>query len=217
MNQTHIAISIVLGSLLISAAVLLKEYPSTTVVAGTPAVLSGDPSRADNQHIYGNEKADITIVEFSDYECPFCARLHPTLKRIVDESGGDIKWEYRHLPLQNHANAFDAAVASECIAQELGDEAFWSFSETLFSSIGTHNGAFYAAEAQNMGIDSESYVSCINNQEIKDIVTEDLRVAQSLGGRGTPFSVIVDSDGGLKPVSGALPYEHWMNALNSIE
>lgn len=220
MNNTHIAISIVLGSLLISGSILAKDYSSSnvTTVADTKVeVLSGDPTRETNQHIYGDENAEITIVEFSDFECPFCARLHPTLKRIVDESDGGINWEYRHLPLQNHRNAFNAAVASECIARELGSDAFWSFTDTLFANIGRHNDEFYADQAKNLGFDSGKFNTCINDQGVKDVVSEDLRVAESLGGRGTPFSVIVSSDGTLKPISGALPYEHWIQALSTIE
>jgi len=217
MNHTHIAISIILGSLLISTAILFKDYPSGSAVVKADVELKGDPSRSSEQHIYGDKDAKITIVEFSDFECPFCSRVHPTLKRIVDESEGEIKWEYRHLPLQNHRNAFDAAVASECIARDLGNDAFWSFTENLFTNIGDHDATYYAAEAQKMGVEPEKYVTCINNQEVKDIVNEDMRVANSFGGRGTPFSVIVDGKGNIKPVSGALPYEHWMNALSTFK
>lgn len=54
---------------------------------------------ASDRNLYGSPRADITIVEFSDVECPFCARVHPTIERLVDESDGQINWEYRHLPL----------------------------------------------------------------------------------------------------------------------
>ena len=88
-----------------------------------------------DDYIYGDEDAPITLVEFSDFECPFCARAHGTFERLVAERD-DIAWVYRHLPLESiHPNAEPAARASECIAELEGNDAFWNFADTVFDDI----------------------------------------------------------------------------------
>lgn len=215
MQQTHIAISIFLGSILIAGAILLKDYSnnSSGVVLADSAT-KGELQRSENPHTYGDEDAPIRIVEFSDFECPFCARLHPTLKQIVDESDGEIVWEYRHLPLPNHTNAFAKAVASECVSTEVGNDAFWSFADTILSSSKSGED-YYVDEAVKLGADEEKFRACLQDESMEEVVRNDLHAAQSNGGRGTPFSVIVTEEG-IKPVSGALPYENWMQILKTL-
>jgi len=80
----------------------------------------------------GDVNAEITIYEWSDYECPFCSRVHPTLQRVVD-TYPNVNWVYRNLPLSFHAQATPAAKAALCIGQEEGNDAFWQFTDTLFA------------------------------------------------------------------------------------
>jgi len=84
-------------------------------------------------HYRGSGSPSITIIEYSDLECPFCARVHDTFKQIVDEHT-DVTWVYRHLPLSFHPQAMPAAIASECVAREEGNEAFWNFADTIFAN-----------------------------------------------------------------------------------
>jgi len=86
-------------------------------------------------HMLGNPDAKITIIEYSDYECPFCKRFHPTIERIVKESGGNVNWIYRHYPL--HQNSFERLIAAECVAQLKGNDAFWKYSDLLFGLLKT--------------------------------------------------------------------------------
>ncbi len=224
MQQSYIALSIILGSLVIAGAILVKDYkpavaddqvPSKVTEVATDLDLK-NVSRQEGAHIYGNSNAPIRIVEFSDLECPFCARLHPTLKRVVDESEGKVVWEYRHLPLPNHTNAFEKAVATECVDRQLGGDAFWDYTDTLLSNLRSSGQEFYISEATALGADAEVFKACMNDPSMRDIVSADLAAAQAAGGRGTPFSVIVDSQGNAKPVSGALPYDNWIQLLETI-
>lgn len=96
-----------------------------------------DPSLLRNfdpetDYFKGNMNAEIVIYEFSDYECPFCSRVHPTLKNIV-EKNANVAWVYRHLPLSFHPQAMPAAIAAECIGQEKGNEAFWAFTDAIYA------------------------------------------------------------------------------------
>ena len=102
------------------------EKLSSDMVAKLPVV-------SDQDHIRGNRGAKVTLIEYSDFECPFCARFHPTTLQILDEYGDDVALVYRHFPLdQIHPSARPAAIASECIAELGGEEAFWSFVDEVF-------------------------------------------------------------------------------------
>lgn len=80
----------------------------------------------------GAQDAEVTIFEWSDYECPYCARVHGELQRVVDNYP-NVNWVYRQLPLSFHEQAVPAAKAALCIGREEGNEAYWNFTDTLFS------------------------------------------------------------------------------------
>ena len=108
----------------------------TEVTAGkvTTTPYKGEVALSEEgDHIYGSTNAPIVIIEYSDYECPYCARFHPELKQIVDESNGGIAWMYRHWPI--HAGSVEKLVAAECVAKLKGNDAFWKYSELLFGLI----------------------------------------------------------------------------------
>lgn len=87
----------------------------------------------ETDHILGNKDALVSVIEYSDYQCPFCKNFHPTVKRALAEYGDDINWVYRHFPLETiHPEARPMAHAAECVADLKGNEAFWQFSDLLF-------------------------------------------------------------------------------------
>lgn len=217
------AAAIVIGFTLVAAAIFFSGSPlfgasvknTQNSNEGGTLAMSGTPKREveELRRIYGNPDADTTIVEFSDFECPFCARLHPTLKQVVDESEGAINWEFRHLPLTSHPGALPAAIASECVGDLAGNDSFWSFVNTLFANQRALTASFLESEAIKLGVDSEAYRSCLVSEEIAQRVDTDLQTAVAQGGSGTPFSVIEFADGATKSISGALPYQNWVQAL----
>ena len=125
--------------------------PYTTVKAIIEAALAGEeealasldaqaggsvgdmaPVTAED-HIRGSLDADIIIVEYSDFECPFCARFHPTMGQIVNEYDGKVAWVYRQFPLEQiHAKARPLAEGSECVAELGGNDAFWAYTDYVF-------------------------------------------------------------------------------------
>jgi hypothetical protein len=89
----------------------------------------------EGDHLMGNPDAQVKIIEYSDFECPYCKIFHATLKKIVSESNGSVSWVYRHWPL--HQNSFEKVVAAECVAQLKGNEAYWEYSDLLFGLLKT--------------------------------------------------------------------------------
>lgn len=160
------------------------------------------------EHIRGNPDAPVTIVEFSDFECPFCRRLHPTLQQALEEFDGRVRWVYRHFPLTSiHSRAQEAAVASECAARLGGNDTFWRFSDLVFANQSRLGRTLYEGFAQGAGIPADSFNSCLASPDVLADVNADLQDAINSGGRGTPFVVVIGAQGELFPFSGALPYE----------
>ena len=96
------------------------------------------PVDADD-HIMGNIDAPVVIVEYSDYECPYCKAFQATLDQVVAESNGNVAWVYRHWPI--HQNSIAKLMAAECISQIKGNDAFWKYSDLLFSLLKTNTDA----------------------------------------------------------------------------
>lgn len=109
-----------------------------SVLSGKPTIkYEGEVENVNtNDHILGSLDSEVVIIEYSDFECPFCAKFHPTIKRIVEESNGKIAWVYRHLPLtQIHQHAMERAIASECVTKIKGNDAFWKYADLLFGIV----------------------------------------------------------------------------------
>lgn len=223
MNQSYlIAGSIVVGACIVAASILLLGR-GTDQVSGAPTPATANevvsvtvPSRSVPAYVYGSSDAEITITEFSDLECPFCARLHSTLKTLVDGSSGTIRWEYRHLPLPSHTEAVPAAIASECVGRALGDKAFFMYLDRLFAQIGSYSEALYRAEAMTLGMSEAAFAECVADPAVAALVSEDAAAASSLGARGTPFSVVTHRSGKSQVVSGAQPIANWQAVIDSL-
>lgn len=213
-NGYGVPIAIVVAGLLIAGAVFWSSGTASETnrqQANTGQAPVSEPSgefRLPNEsdHVRGNGDAKVAIIEFSDFECPFCARLHPTLARIIDEDK-DVKWIFRHFPLTSHSRAFGAAVASECIAKLGSNDAFWNFADTVFADQRKLGNSLYEEMARIAGIDTSAFNTCTKDKSIASEVQNDLDEVIDIGGRGTPFVVVVTASGKLTTFSGALPYE----------
>jgi len=220
-----IPLAIIGAGILIAIAVIFSGSSNSSgqVVVKNGGHGNGDPSVMDasfdfrlindSDHIRGNLGALVTVVEFSDFECPFCARLHPTLQRLVKEND-DVNWAYRHFPLTSiHSRALSASIASECIANLGGSDAFWTFTDKVFENQRNLRNEFYEEIATSLNIDQSKFNSCLNDKNVSLEVDKDLEEALANGGRGTPFAIIITKDKKLIPFSGALPYEQILSLI----
>jgi len=195
-----VAIAIIGAALIIAGAVMFTNNSDTPAGPAGQANPSSDAASNvrpvdDTDWVYGNAESEITIVEYSDTECPFCSRLHPTLKQVVDESEGKVNWVYRHFPLvQLHPIAPTVAHATECVGELGGNDAFWSFTDRVYVESGANRGTDlsklveYAVE---YGVDAEAYNQCMEESRHQTKVEGDFRNGVESGGTGTPYSIIV--------------------------
>lgn len=169
-----------------------------------------------DDHVRGDFNAPITLVEYSDTECPFCKRFHPTVKQLLDEYPGKVRWVYRHFPLtQIHPKAPREAEATECAGEQ---GKFWEYIDRLFEVTPANNGlddAELPKIAQHVGLDVAKFTSCLESGKYAKKVQADTQDAINSGGRGTPYSVIIDANGETTPVSGAVPYENLKSLIDS--
>jgi protein-disulfide isomerase len=164
------------------------------------------PEVGSSDHIRGNANADVIVIEYSDFECPFCSRFHPTMQQVMDEYGDQVAWVYRHFPLDSiHPKARPAAIASECVANLGGNDAFWAYADALFTDPTTL--LDLSGTATKIGVNGATVQSCIDNQETLSKVDEQYQGGLAAGVTGTPGNFIINSKGEVWLIPGALPYE----------
>lgn len=201
-----------LGSLIISVSILSLGgvMPSMEGVrsATTGSTVSNNGSTVDftitrDDHVRGNPSAKVTLVEFSDFECPFCRQFHPTVQQALAEYGDSIRWVYKHFPLDAiHPQARPAAEASECVWEQKGDAEFWAFADAMFAQQERLGSAFYREIAGNLGVNLSQFDTCVSTRKYQDKVENDYQQGIEAGVNGTPGSFV----NGV-PVRGAIPYD----------
>lgn len=167
-------------------------------------------------HILGNPDAPVKLVEFSDFECPFCKRFHVTMKRLMDEYGrdGNVAWVYRHFPIDsNHSKARKEAQAAECAGELGGNEAFWAYADRLFEVTPSNDRldlTLLPRIAQDVGLDRAKFEVCLEGDsrggKYAAHIEEDFQDASISGGNGTPYTVVIGPNGQSFPINGAQPY-----------
>jgi protein-disulfide isomerase len=184
---------------------------NSPVIEGPVATQEPQYTRYDipiqGAYALGPENAPITIVEFSDFQCPYCRRWHAEVyKPLLAAYPGKIRMVYRHLPLISiHPDAFPAAEAVMCAGEQ---DAFWPYHEKLFSSE-TLGSDIYTQYAQDLSLDMTSFESCMTNHKFQEAVQIDTDFAIDLGIRSTPTFFI----NGL-PVVGAQPMDVFKQVID---
>ncbi len=194
-----VPIAIVIAGILIAGAIFYRSgNPVTPLPAGAlnPKLDTVVGVRADD-HLRGSATAPITIVDFSDTECPFCKRFHASLIDLMKDypQGSEIAWVYRHFPLVSlHSKAPKEAEATECAAELGGNDAFWKYVDRIYEVTPTNDGldpAQLPIIAKEIGLDQKAFNTCLASGKHKARVDADLAAAEKAGGSGTPFPVII--------------------------
>ncbi len=132
------------------------------------------------------------------------------MQQVVAEYGNKVAWVYRHFPLDSlHAKARSEAVALECAGEQGGNEKFWAYTDRLYE-ITPSNDGLDAAElpkiAQYVGLNVAQFNTCLTSGKFDQHIEDEAQNAAATGGQGTPWSIVVGTDGKKYPLSGALPY-----------
>jgi protein-disulfide isomerase len=220
-----ISLSIIFAGLIIGGAILYSNKTSSSVekekeekMAVPESAEPGPGPRLDyskltpvseQDHVRGKFDAPITIIEFSDFQCPFCQRFHPVAKRIVEEYPDQVRWVYRHFPLDSiHPYARTAAEASECAAEQ---GAFWKFADGLFENQDRLGNKLYQELAQSLGLNMDQFDQCVSSAKYKDKVQTQYQDGLRVGVTGTPNGFVND-----QPLLGALPYEQLKSMIDKL-
>ena len=167
----------------------------------------------------GSLAAPTVLIEYSDFQCPYCQLIYPTLKQITSQSKGRIAWVLRDFPLyQIHPQALPAVNAAECIADQLGNSAWWRFADIIFADPKKMAPAYYATLALQFGANITEYNSCISSDKFSQKISNEAADAEANGGRGTPYTVVVNTKTGKQyPISGALSFAEIMAVINKSQ
>ena len=221
-NPYLIPASIVFAGFLVALAVVYsnsgwqRKLPVGSGNAGL-ATAEPTPELADSDPSLGNPKAPVTIVEFGDFQCPFCQRFFMTTEREVIEKyvkSGKVRWVYRDFPLTGiHDMAQKAAEASECANEQ---EKFWPYHDLLYTRQQALSVPNFKSWARELGLKGEQFDSCLDSGKYFDETQKDFQDGQAAGVTGTPASFVNG-----KLISGAVPFEAMRDiieeALKSVQ
>ncbi len=217
-SSLAIPIAIVVGFGLIALAIYFsgigtQPAPAAPAPAAVPTETAQGKIRPvdSTDYIKGNPNAPILIVEYSDYDCPFCKNFHETMTRIMDEYGvgGKIAWVYRQFPLaQLHPNAERISQAALCVGELGGNDAFWKYTDLIFAERNLNeptNITKLPEYAVEVGVSKEDLVTCLESGKHRETVNNSLRDGAQAGIQGTPQSFVIVGNQ-MAPIEGAQPY-----------
>ncbi|MFA6365056.1 MAG: thioredoxin domain-containing protein [Candidatus Paceibacterota bacterium] len=203
--------SIVLAAVLVSVSLIYnvgkRGEVNTPQAANIAESADATPSFKDvkaitaDDHIVGSIDAPVRIIEYSDFECPFCKRFHATMQQTVEAYTTNVAWIYRQLPLdQLHPRAIKEAEASECAAELGGNTKFWEYAKRLLELTPSNNGldpTLLPTIATDVGLNKGKFEECLKSErnapKVKAQVEEGTAILK--GRPGTPLSIFVVSKG----------------------
>lgn len=213
-----------IGSLTGELRYLRNGYIPTAGDSGVVPDNSGELARGvlrpeDGDHIRGNRDANIAIIEYSDYECPFCGQFHPAMVEAMDQLGDSVMWVYRHFPLDGiHPMARPAAIAAECVSELASEDAFWTFTDTNFENQQLLSLDQIDEWALASGINSAQYETCKTAGDAEAQVEADVQSGSEAGVSGTPGTIVINLDSGEATVlPGAVPASQIVSAVESLQ
>lgn len=223
-NQYLVPVSILIGFGMVAGSIvfssgIISSLKQDTRNMPTPTNLQKEPTGSTDKvspvtsqdHIKGSPDALVKIVEYSDYECPFCKQFHDTMNAVIKKYEGtkDVAWVYRHFPLEqlHPKNAMKVAVASECAVEQGGNDMFWKFSDLWFELTPTNDRTDLTVVLpqiySEIGLNKIKMDECMISGRYDEHIQADFENAVATGGEGTPWSVVILQDGRTMSLNGA--------------
>jgi len=217
-SSLAIPFALVAGFALIAVAIFFtgnnKASPKEQVTTKTdPTATQPNVVRPidSTDHIRGNPNAPIMIVEYSDYDCPFCKIFDETMNNVMTDYGvgGKVGWVYRQFPIaQLHPNSPRISEGAYCVAELGGNDAFWAFSKNVFAGRDVNvqtDMTQLPVFAEKAGVSRTDFNTCLDSGKYRDQVQKDVAEAAAAGANGTPYSIVMVG-GQQVVINGAQPY-----------
>lgn len=185
---------------------------ATNTAAAAPTFKDVAPISKD-EYIRGDKNAKLTLVSYTDLECPFCKTFHPTLKQLLTDYDGQVNVIFRNYPLSFHANAPKQAEAALCVGKLGGADDYWSYVDKIFERTTSNGTGFALADlgplAKEVGVDQTKFQTCLDGGEMAQKIKDDMADGNAGGVTGTPSTLIVDPKTGktLSGIPGAYPLD----------
>ncbi len=219
-KETFLPASILIAGVLIAGAVIystgIKSSPAAPDVQ-KPEILSGEElNLTKDDVVLGDINAPVTLIEYSDFQCPFCGRFFSQTESLIKENyikTGKVKFVYRHFAFLGPESRA-AANAAECAKDE---GKFWQYHDELFNeelrdgqeNSGNLNKALFVQIAKYLGLNLDKFSACLDSNKYAKKVSNDYSVAQKIGVRATPTSFVNG-----KKFEGALPFDQFKSAID---
>ncbi len=219
--------AIIIAGVLIAGAIFLSKLTQKSPSVGGPSAAQpqAQPQEVtlqpvdENDHIFGQTSdTKVYVVEFSNIDCIFCKRFHPTVYKIVENYGGQVAWVYRHFSFT--PDSIKKAEATECASEQGGSEAFWKYLDKIMEIHSADRqpdpNEIYNI-AKFVGLNEADFKTCLDSGKYASKVEAQYQDGLKAGVQGTPMSFIVTKDGKTKvPFSGAQPYENLKAEIDKL-
>ncbi len=183
------------------------QQAQDTAPAAPTANYNALPKVTSDDYIRGSKDAKVVLVEYSDLECPFCKRFHPTMQQVMKDYGSDVAWVYRHFPLSFHQNAQKEAEAVECAGEQGGNDAFWKYTDAIYERTQSNGTGFALTDlaplAAEQGLDSSAFQQCLDSNKFANKVKDQETKGQAAGVNGTPGTFVLGKNGKNDYINGA--------------
>ena len=203
-------------------AVILDRFEQERIPAGIDTYVKNAQDSApeaanlpstDDDAVLGDENAPITMIQFCDYQGPFCEKVYRDVLPLIKENyieKGLVKLVYRDFPLPFHENAKSAAMAAECVRAQGGDESYFSYHNLLFENQNNLSTESLKNMAADLVLSQDDFDNCLDNETYAGEVEKDMADGQTVGVKGTPYFFIND-----KMISGAQPYASFETVIEA--
>lgn len=188
---------------------MLKEYNSLK------GQFTAAQTKVDGkEHIYGNPSAEVSLVEFGDYDCPFCQRFHSEPKEVVDHSDGHVNWIFKNFLI--HPSAQQLHIAAECIAKYGDNRKFFIANEMIYKAGGSRS-INPEMLGQMIPVDQDKYENCVQSGETQDTVSADAAFGTKAGVTGTPTTFVINNrTNKVLRLKGAVPESQIIQAVQQV-
>lgn len=156
----------------------------------------------------GGDNAAVTIVEYSDFQCPYCRQVESSLRQVMKKYGDQVRLVYMDFPLPFHQHAMEAAMAARC-ADEQGQ--FWSYHDALIENPSALSTPALKTTAAQLGLDPVGFDACLDDHKYEGSVVADRTQGERIGAHGTPYFIV-----GSRPMSGAQPASAFESAIDEL-